>query len=213
MNCKGCGKDTKLIKAHIIPEAFFTGLRDGEKAPRILSNISGVYPKKAPIGIYDPNILCRDCEDKFQQLDDYGHQVLIKLEDKHEVLYHEDGEIKGYIFHGIDNNQLKLFFISILWRASISTHNFYSKVHLGELESLAQQDIWNMNPLSKHDFSFVLGKFEGDASGRTILDPHPEEWFGVKYIRFIYMGISFTSKLNRLKLQKSGLISSQMVTP
>jgi hypothetical protein len=45
-----------------------------------------------------------------------------------------------------------------------------------------------MNPLSKHDFSFVLGKFEGDASGRTMLAPHPEEWFGVKYIRFYLYG-------------------------
>jgi hypothetical protein len=156
MSCKGCGQKSKLIKAHIIPEAFFTGLRDGEKAPRILSNTPGVYPKKSPIGVYDQNILCRVCEDKFQQLDDYGYRVLIGSEDNHEILYQESGEIKGYKFHGVDNNLLKLFFISILWRASISTHSFYSKVELGELEELAQQSIWNMDPLDSHSFSFVL---------------------------------------------------------
>jgi hypothetical protein len=188
MSCKGCGQKSKLIKAHIIPEAFFTGLRDGEKAPRILSNTPGVYPKKSPIGVYDQNILCRVCEDKFQQLDDYGYRVLIGSEDNHEILYQESGEIKGYKFHGVDNNLLKLFFISILWRASISTHSFYSKVELGELEELAQQSIWNMDPLDSHSFSFVLGKFEGDASGRTMLDPHAEEWFGVKYFRFYLYG-------------------------
>jgi hypothetical protein len=188
MSCKGCGQKTKLIKAHIIHEAFFTGLRDGQKAPRILSNTPGVFPKKAPIGVYDQNILCRKCEDKFQQLDDYGYRVLIGLEDTHEIQYDENDKIKGYIFHEIDNHLLKLFFISILWRASISTHSFYSKVELGELEDLAQYSIWNMDSLDAHSFSFVLGKFEGDAAGRTMLDPHAEEWFGVRDLRFYLYG-------------------------
>lgn len=78
MSCRGCGKETKLIKAHIIAESFFRGLRDGQKVPKIHSTTEGVHPKKAPIGVYDMGILCNDCEQKFQTLDDYGYHVLIK---------------------------------------------------------------------------------------------------------------------------------------
>ena len=57
MICRGCNQDKKLVKAHIIPESFFRGLR-GEKEPaKILSNRKDFYPKKSPIGIYDTEIL------------------------------------------------------------------------------------------------------------------------------------------------------------
>lgn len=191
MPCKGCGSNTKLIKAHIIPESFFTGLRDGEKAPKVISNTPGVYPKKAPIGIYDKNILCRNCEDRFQLLDDYGYRVLIVQEQNHQSLVDvRSGRTIGYKINQIDHSTLKLFFISILWRASISEHIFYSKINLGELEVLAKESIWKMDAGNSHYFSFVLGKFDGDASstGRTILDPHAEKWFGVNYYRFYLYG-------------------------
>jgi hypothetical protein len=72
---KGCYRDVKLIKAHAIPEAFFVGLRHEQNPPRIITDNSGVFPKKAPIGVYDNGILCRDCEDRFQNVDDYGQKL------------------------------------------------------------------------------------------------------------------------------------------
>lgn len=187
MICKGCGEDKKLIKAHVIPESFFRGLKDGDKAPRIHSTEDGVHPKKAPIGVYDQEILCFDCEQVFKKVDDYGYKVLIKEEDNLETLEH-DGKIVGYRANNIDYEFLKLFFLTVLWRASVSKHYFYSGVNLGALEKKLKDLIWKNSSGDNHDFSFVLAKFEGDGVARTILDPHQERWFNVRYYRFYLYG-------------------------
>ncbi len=187
MSCRGCGEDKKLIKAHVIPESFFRGLRDGKRIPRIHSTTEGVHPKKAPIGVYDMGILCDDCEQIFQELDAYGWHILINKEGELESLEH-DGKVVGYKINDVDTGKLKLFFMSILWRASVSTHYFYSKVSLGRLEEEVKNLVWNNDLGGPHDFSYVLAKFEGDGAGRTILDPHPERWSGVHYYRFYLYG-------------------------
>lgn len=187
MICRGCEKEKKLIKAHIIPESFFRGLRGGEIAPQIHSTTEGVHPKRSPIGIYDKEILCHECEQKFQELDDYGNHVLIEREADLEPLT-RGSKIAGYRIRSINNDKLKLFFLSILWRASISNHYFFSKVALNRLENSLKNLIWNSDPGGPHDFSFVLAKFEGDGIGRTILDPHQERWFGIRYYRFYLYG-------------------------
>ncbi|EPF7979348.1 hypothetical protein [Vibrio harveyi] len=186
MICKGCGQSKKLVKAHIIPESFFKAMKSGSSPLKILSNTKGVHSKKSHIGIYDKSILCRECEDKFQTLDDYGYRALLGAECQQTPLI-DNEKIVGYEFSGVDGDKLKLFFISILWRASISTHSFYSKVKLGKLEGLAKQHVWNFDAGDEDDFSFVLAKFEGDLTAKTIMDPHPEVWEGVDYQRF-YLG-------------------------
>ena len=187
MICKGCSEDKKLVKSHIIPESFFRGLKDGDKPPRIHFTEEGVYPKKSPIGVYDQEILCIDCEKRFQDVDDYGYKVLIKNEQELEPLV-QNGETVGYLLKEIDALKLKLFFMSILWRASISKHYFYSKVNLGKLEKKLKDLIWQESTGNEHDFSFVLAKFEGDGAGRTIIDPHQERWFNIRYYRFYMYG-------------------------
>ncbi len=187
MICRGCQKERKLIKAHIIPESFFRGLREGKLSPEIHSTAGGFYPKKAPIGVYDKEILCNECEQIFQKYDDYGCQILIKNESNFEPLDHE-GKHVGYRINSIDNKKLKLFFLSVLWRASISRHYFYSRVALNKLENKLKELIWNNNPGGKHDFSFALGKFEDDGAGRTIQNPFQERFWGIRYYRFYMYG-------------------------
>jgi hypothetical protein len=186
MYCRGCGQNKKLIKAHIIPESFFRGLRNGKQIPKIHSTTEGVHPKRAPIGVYDTEILCNDCEQIFQTLDEYGCQILIQKEEQEPL--HHNGQLVGYRINDIDTARLKLFFLSILWRASISSQDFYSKVSLNQLEEKVKKLIWQNDPGCPHDFSFVLAKFEGDGAGRTILDPHQERWSGVRYYRFYLYG-------------------------
>jgi len=187
MICKGCQKEKNLVKAHIIPESFFRGLREGNSAPEIYSTAKEFYPKRAPIGVYDKEILCDECEQIFQVFDDYVCQILINNESDLEPLNHA-GSVVGYRINSINNDKLKLFFLSVLWRASISKHYFYSRVSLNKLESKLKNLIWNNNPGSKHDFSFVLAKFEGDDAGRTIQNPFQERLFGIRYYRFYLYG-------------------------
>ncbi|MCD6671175.1 hypothetical protein LT068_19635, partial [Vibrio cholerae] len=84
-----------MIKAHIIPEFFFVSMKSGNKPLKVITNILGVYPKKAPIGIYDRNILCSECENRFQKIDDYALRILIAEEDKQIPVYNDD-VVVGY---------------------------------------------------------------------------------------------------------------------
>ena len=187
MLCKGCNQDKKLIKAHIIPASFFRGLKNGGKPLRLHSTKADTYPKRSHVGVYDPGILCSDCEEVFKAIDDFGYNLLINNENDAEQLYHL-GQHVGFKFSGVDYQKIKLFFLSILWRASVSKQKFYSKINLGSFEARLKEMIWNGETGGKHDFSFVLGKFEGDGMGRALLDPHPERWYGVKYYRFYLYG-------------------------
>jgi hypothetical protein len=76
-NCKLCGNAADLVNAHIIPEAFFRELRHEDKPPLLVTNTKGHFPKKVPIGVYDPEILCASCEKKFLPFDTYGIDVLL----------------------------------------------------------------------------------------------------------------------------------------
>ena len=186
MICKGCNEDKPPVRSHIIPESFFRELRADEKTLKLVPTDKEKHVKRAPIGVYDQEILCAECERTFQDVDDYAckvlvaNQQLIELQDK--------GEVVGYRIKDIDYSMLKRFVISVLWRASISSAEFFQKVRLGALESKAKDLIWRKSAGSKHDFSFVLGKFTDTGTlSKAIFDPHPERWFGKKYYRF-YMG-------------------------
>ena len=185
--CLGCGLEAKLIKAHAIPESFFVKMRSEHGAPKLLTDTEGIYPKKSPIGVYDNQILCRDCEDRFQSVDDYGNQVLLQNEEEHEKLT-VAGRVQGYRVKDVDYTKLKLFFISVLWRASISGHSFYSRIKLGPYQKKAQDLIWNGDPGNESDFSFVLARFTDSSIGKVMLDPHPDRWDGVNYCRLYLYG-------------------------
>ena len=206
MECRLCEKEKKLIKAHAIPEAFFRLLRKGETPPKLMTNIAGIHPKKSPIGVYDTGILCRECEDKFESWDDYGIKVLINEIDTFKPI--KDGsEIVAYYQDKYDYEKLKLFFISILWRASVSTQSFYSKVNLGPWEEIAKKHILDENSGNGHEFSTVLSLFISksgrDKLAKTMLDPYMERWEHVNAYRVYLAGVVAYIKVDKRHLPNS----------
>lgn len=193
MICLGCGEEKKLIKAHIIPEAFFTGLNAfGQSAQLVWGGWE--YTKRHPKGIYDKNILCFDCEQNFQEVDHYAQQKLLASDLR--KLYN-DGKTIAYVIPTVDYALIKLFFISVLWRASISNHQFYSKVNLGVYQDFAKKCIWEKNPGPPEDFSFLLSKFTDDQHGVAMLNPHRHRFFQVNYYSFYMYGFVVDIKVDR----------------
>jgi hypothetical protein len=82
-----CCHEKKLIKAHVIPEKFFTPLRSEKKSPILCSNTEGKYPKRSPIGIYDSSILCSKCDNYIGNWDNYAQQLLLKEFDESLAVY------------------------------------------------------------------------------------------------------------------------------
>jgi hypothetical protein len=182
MKCKFCGNESVLVKAHIIPEGFFRRIQQGKEILRLVSNSPGEYTKRAPVGVYDKSIVCKKCEGIWQEWDSYAQKLLAEEPLNGRAIYHNNEKI-AFRVDNFDYKKLKLFFISMVWRASISSNRFFSSVSLGKFEDIAKWHIENSDPGSSDDFSVNLAKFDHPLSKST-LNPHGDKISDVNYVRF-----------------------------
>lgn len=196
--CKLCLKEKGLIKAHIIPEGFFRVLRHGDLAPEMHSNIPGSFPKRMQIGTYDSTILCSECDGKMAPWDDYGQQVLIRrFSEAVKIPYR--GQTIARRIEQFDYRRLKLFFMSVLWRASLSKQTFYKRISLGPFEDRLRTMLQDEDPGDSQDFAVVLARFE-DIETTAMLDPHPERFDSISFCRFYLSGFVAYIKVDKRPL-------------
>ncbi len=211
MECKFCLKDKKLINAHIIPRCFFETMRDqGDNRPfQLLSNTTGEYLKKSQIGLYDKNILCEDCEKVFQKYDDYACKILLSnnINDNDYILGPNEKRI-GYKLENVDYKNLKLFFLSVLWRASISKRKEFKKVDTGiSFENCLKVMIKNSNPGNIDDFLVVIRRFIDDLGKNFLMDPYKLRLGGINFYRFyLGAGYEFHIKVDKRNLDESNVL-------
>jgi hypothetical protein len=183
MRCRFCDERTDLVEAHIIPEGFWRPFRDGGHVPRLLS--SDEYPKRLPIGVYDKSILCTKCEPLFGPWDAYAQELL--QDEASEARVRRVGRlVVGYEVDEWQYAPLKLFFISLLWRAAVSSHAFFRRITLGPFEDVALGMLREGSPGAAEDFPVVLAK-SARSQGRAILDPYSGRLDGLNYATF-YLG-------------------------
>jgi hypothetical protein len=177
-----CETEQRLIKAHIIPAGFFRAIGDPSETLEVYTSKSGAPPKRAPVGVYDRSILCSPCDNIFSPWDKRAQDVLLRSSHGHVAIY--DGpNLVGWTIQAFDHHRLKLFFLSLLWRASVSTHEFYRRVSVGRFEQELRTTMDASEPGDPTRFSVILARF--DAPGYTVMrDPHPDRYDSVNDIRF-----------------------------
>lgn len=187
MKCQYCGENKQLIKAHIIPASFFKPLRsDNGDVTYLMTVMQGEFPKKSQTGVYDKTILCRVCEDQFAQWDEYGFKTLVDGAKQLKPLY-DQKKLLAFILPQVDIDQLNRFLLSVLWRASVSSQDFYKQVNLGAYQDKIQSILENNTVLGNDEYSLLISRFDDQYFGSTMLDPRLEKWDGVNYYR-IYLG-------------------------
>lgn len=137
--CRLCLENVALAKAHIIPRFFFNS-----NHKLFSSNLP--YSKKRPMGAYDTTILCAECDNKIGNLfDQYAKEVLLdKIDMTSETVELEKEKYQLYRLSDKSGyDKLKRFFISVLWRASISSLPDFESFNLGPYEEEARQAILN----------------------------------------------------------------------
>jgi hypothetical protein len=123
--CKLCQNNSKLQKSHIIPRSILKDVKNGEAQLYVLSQKSKTF-----YGNVDPKelLLCRKCEQFLSsEYENYGTQLL----KKHKNVVKKDGYIE---FKKFNYEKWYLYYLSILWRASISSLNDFEQVELGGFE-------------------------------------------------------------------------------
>ena len=188
-HCRLCGANTNLVKSHIIPEAFFRELRSEGEIPLLVAGKEGHRPKRVPIGVYDPELLCAPCEAKFSSGDSYGIAVLLSQFDRYFKPLHLAERALAFQGDHVDTIRLLRFLMSVLWRASVSTQRFYGTVKLGPHEELAKNSMFESAVPST--FNAVLSRWDDaeDESHPTtgMMNPHRERWGDVNAYR-LYFG-------------------------
>ena len=189
--CRLCNSEVALVKAHAIPEAFFREIRDEQQRLLLIAGGAKHYPRKAPIGVYDRNILCAECEPKFGPIDDYGVDVLLRRFDHFFRPVAYGGEALAFSSSTADANRILRFLVSVLWRASVSKEVFYRRVNLGPIEDAARAAVIDRRGSIASDFDAVFSRWsewsDPDTTSTGILNPHRERWDGINAYR-IYLG-------------------------
>lgn len=126
MTCALCRKNAALRDSHIIPEFLYTALYDEKHRFHVLSDQDRSRYKQS--GLYE-KLLCGDCEQRFSVHERYVSLLLrgglpLECEPQGQVL----------VFRGVDYKALRMFQLSILWRAAVSASAFFKSVALGKHE-------------------------------------------------------------------------------
>lgn len=186
ITCKLTGGKGKPIKAHIIPKAFFELPPQTEGACKLLSNTSGTFPKKVPAGIYDSTLVTQEGEDIFDAGDNYASQLLLS----NTIVFDEiakQGRLAGWQLATYNYSLLKIFALSILWRAHASSHPAFSKVQLGPHEPIIRNLLLTNNAGEPDQYSVIISKWIDDEFGPVFMDPFSEKYDGINFYR-VYCG-------------------------
>lgn len=141
--CKYCGEEKELIKSHIIPKCLYKLSKRGNMIKFDFATNS-TDKVNYQDGLKEP-LLCSDCDNDLGVLDGYANRILSNAYNRYP--FKEVGNIRTFLMQQNDFDYVKLrkFFISLVWRASISSIvNFslgkYEKVALDILKGKIQDD-------------------------------------------------------------------------
>lgn len=129
MLCKLCKEEKlKLAKSHIFSVGFFGCIESKGRVDT--SKISGEKGRRFQNAIYDPQIVCHECEHGiFEKLDDYA--ISIFRDKKGANIIPIGTNTKLYIYKDIDKIKIRAFIASLLWRVSVSTQLELNECSIG----------------------------------------------------------------------------------
>lgn len=123
--CKLCGKAKILQESHIIPRSYFKKAKKGVGQLVMLAHHIDVEDK---LQNADPKeeLFCKSCEEYLERnFEKYGIGFLRKYKNAK----HSPDSVS---FPNFDYKKYSLYLISILWRASIATIDFYQSVNFSK---------------------------------------------------------------------------------
>ncbi|MDD9900885.1 MAG: hypothetical protein OXT65_07895 [Alphaproteobacteria bacterium] len=199
--CKLCSKTKKLIKAHMIPEwCFKHGSNPDENAIIATNDPMRRAETRSPgsVGIYDKNILCEACDGSFSEWEQHFKEEFFQKFLTFSSQEPPPLEHPIILSQGFSQEKLKLFFISLLWRASISKHSFYRRVNCGiKHETKLKEMLIKNNAGDPSEFS-VWAKYYADKDkisySKSVFIPLRCTIHKVNCYTFALLGFEFTIK-------------------
>ena len=170
MQCKLCHQEAELRDSHVIPEFLYEALYDEKHRYHVVSNVHGKFPRPEQKGLRE-RLLCATCEARFNRWETYAANVLYG---KNKARSHKrDGTI---IIEALDYLQFKLFLLSLIWRAGVSSLLVFRETTLGPHH---EEELRTMllsaapGPSEKYGCLVFAVTLDGQPLDGTIYGPQP----------------------------------------
>jgi hypothetical protein len=203
--CKLCHCEKPLLnESHIIPDFMYKGLFD--KGHRLNKFAPAEFIKgnkrvsRPPTGEYECGILCATCDNEIiGGYETYARKALYGKVEEYSSDLPECANFKttsGVTFtHGknVHYKEFKLFLLSILWKASISSRPFFKEVNLGPYEETIRKMILSGDAKDEETFPIVIMTWLNDKSSSSDVVAQPginKKEKGVRYI-FPIAGVTY----------------------
>ena len=200
-NCRLCDAEKVLCKSHIIPKAIFRDAMSDDLNRGLNMYTEQRVETGKMAGEYE-YLLCRDCEEIVGRYDDYGIKFLRRsVGERLTMLNGETIPDDIDLLSEVDLEKLRLFIISVLWRASVSSREFYSNVELGPHEIIAKRIIKKELVLTKDSFPFFISRYSGPSvAGKVIINPVPTRINGLLFYNLNMKGFNVAVKVDQRNL-------------
>jgi len=155
--CRLCHAVSELKESHIIPRSIIKLIRDETLDNRFYELHNKLYqtiqdwPKEY--------LLCYDCEQKIGRYEKYFKEAIHLSRHGIEIKHNR----QFAVIDNLDYSKLKLFFLSMLWRMSISSRTEFENVNIGDNEETIRKMIVKEEPgkSSEYPVNAIIPLFNG----------------------------------------------------
>ena len=186
MLCRLCLKDSPLCRSHIVPEFAFKPMYDANHRFIEVTSVKDQKIKQGQQGWWE-RMLCAECETRLNRYERHVRRMFV------DPLPPPVVGKRTFEFPNIEYKLLKLFILSILWRASVSTLDECRHVSLGPHEDILRELILTdalVDPEIYPCLLFLL--FDGDRHFNDVMaEPTYHKEQGLRCYRFIVRGFMY----------------------
>jgi hypothetical protein len=188
VRCRLClDESSQLCNSHIIPELCFDPLYDPEKRNFIELNISTGRVRKHQKGFRE-RLLCANCESVINNYEKHARRLFVDP-----LPTPRSGSKMLFDYPQIDYSLIRLYAMSLAWRASVSSLDIFNLVDLGPHEELFRKHL--LGGIAPEANRFPCAIFRIVESGEHFIDfmtnPTYAKLEGHRYYRFVVRGFLF----------------------
>ena len=184
--CALCHADAELRYSHIIPELIYKPMYDAKhRFMQISLRERHMTHQQKGLREY---LLCQDCENYLSKSENYVRRFLYGG-----TGFHVKQEGPFIILSGFNYRAVRIFFLSLLWRMSVSALPVFNAVSLGPHEEQIRQMLIADNPGEPYQYGFfaVVPQFQGKVFDDWILEPEWVRWNHYGLYRVVIGGILY----------------------
>lgn len=183
--CRLCLQPGPLCRSHIVPEFVFKPMYDDKHRFFVMSNDPEIPTTHKQKGLTE-RLLCKRCETHLSKFENYVRKLFYGG-----ITFGGTTEGNVYRMSEIRYTEVKLCFLSILWRMSVSSLPLFGEVRLGPHEEPLRKMILagEPGPTSRYGFACLAPEIDGKVYSDLVLQPTSVRNSGHHFYRLVIGGL------------------------